>query len=128
LTGVIGFKKESTFIHRELWEGLIKKFFISTIPSFLFISGLRTNTYIKNVHSTSKRYLNQPSPNKPLIWVYDIRDLSLIAGAPFKTKTECANILQINRSTVAAYLDADKLFDDKWIFSSISLSKEELSQ
>jgi len=24
---------------------------------------------------------------------------------------ECANILQINRSTVAAYLDADKLFD-----------------
>jgi len=31
-----------------------------------------------------------------------------MAGAPFKT--ECANILQINRSTVAAYLDANKLF------------------
>lgn len=34
--------------------------------------------------------------------------------------------MQINRSTVAAYLDADKLFDNKWIFSSISLSKQEL--
>jgi hypothetical protein len=41
---------------------------------------------------------------------------------------KCANILQINRSTVAAYLDADKLFDNKWVFSSISLSKEELSK
>ena len=50
------------------------------------------------------------------------------SGAPFKTKTQCANILQINRSTVAAYLDADKLFDNKWIFSSTSLSKEVLSQ
>lgn len=49
-----------------------------------------------------------------------------MAGAPFKTKTECANILQINRSTVATYLDADKLFHNKWIFSSISLSKQEL--
>ena len=88
--------------------------------------GLTTNT--KNVHSTSKRSLHLPSSKKPSIWVYDIRDLSLIAGAPFKTKTECANILQINRSTVAAYLDADKLFDHKWIFSSISLSKEELSK
>lgn len=107
---------------------MIKKFLISTISSFLFLSGLTTNTYTKNVHSTSKRNLHLPSSKKPLIWVYDIRDLSLIAGAPFKTKTECANILQINRSTVAAYLDGDKLFDNKWVFSSISLSKEDLSK
>jgi len=40
----------------------------------------------------------------------------------------CANTLQINRSTVAAYLDADRLFDNKWLISSISLSKEELSK
>jgi hypothetical protein len=40
---------------------------------------------------------------------------------------KCANTLQINRSTVAAYLDADKLLYNKWIISSISLSKEELS-
>jgi hypothetical protein len=65
---------------------------------------------------------------KFLIWVYDIRDLSLIVGAPFKTKSECANILQINRSTVAAYLNADKLFDNKWVFSSVTFSKEELSK
>lgn len=49
-------------------------------------------------------------------------------GAPFKTKTECANVLHINRSTVAAYLDASKLLDYKWIISSTSLSQEELSK
>lgn len=47
-------------------------------------------------------------------------------GSPFKTKTECANILKIHRSTVAAYIDNDKLLNNRWIFSSISLSKEEL--
>jgi hypothetical protein len=35
---------------------------------------------------------------------------------------KCANILQINRSTVAAYLNADKLFDNKWVFSSVTFS------
>lgn len=49
-------------------------------------------------------------------------------GAPFKTKSECANALEINRSTVAAYLDADKLLYNKWIISSISLSNKELSK
>lgn len=35
---------------------------------------------------------------KPLIWVYDINELCLVKDAPFKTKTECANVLQINRN------------------------------
>jgi LAGLIDADG DNA endonuclease family/Proton-conducting membrane transporter/NADH-Ubiquinone oxidoreductase (complex I), chain 5 N-terminus/NUMOD1 domain len=65
---------------------------------------------------------------KPLIWVYNINNLSLVRGAPFKTKTECAKILHINRSTVAAYLNSDKLFNYKWIFNSSVLSKEELSK
>jgi hypothetical protein len=93
---------------------------MSIIPYFLFISGLTSNTYTRYLHSIYKRNLHVPSSKKFLIWVYDIRDLSLIVGAPFKTKSECANILQINRSTVAAYLDADKLFDNKWVFSSVT--------
>lgn len=76
---------------------------------------------IRSLHTTAGKHI------KPLIWVYDIKDLSLVTGAPFKTKTECAKVLGINRSTVAAYLDADKLFN-KWIFSTIILSKQEISK
>jgi len=64
---------------------LIKLYYISIILSFLFISGLIANTNTKNVNSISKRSLHNPSSKKPPIWVYDIRDLSLIKGAPFKT-------------------------------------------
>jgi hypothetical protein len=56
---------------------------MSIIPYFLFLSGLTSNTYTRYVHSISKRNLHVPRSKKPLIWVYDLRDLSLIAGAPF---------------------------------------------
>lgn len=80
-----------------------------------------------SIHTTSK------ASKKPLILVYDINNLSrssqgLVKGAPFKTKLECAHVLQINRSTVAAYLDTGKLYDNKWIFSSTLLSKDVLSK
>jgi len=39
--------------------------------------------------------------------------MSLIKEAPFKTKTECARVLQMNRSTITKYLDSDKLFNYK---------------
>lgn len=61
------------------------------------------------------------------IWVYDIKDLSLINNTPFKTKSECAKNLNISRTTVTVYLDANKLFKNKWIFSSFALSHETLS-
>lgn len=51
-----------------------------------------------------------------------------LEGAPFKTITECAKILQISRSTVASYLDKGKLFNNKFIFSSINLPKDELKK
>lgn len=70
---------------------------------------------------------------KSIIWVYDITNSlgnqqGLVKGAPFRTKSECANILQIRRNTVRAYLDKEKLFNNKWIFSSTILSKQELSK
>jgi hypothetical protein len=43
-------------------------------------------------------------------------------------REECAKILAISRSTVLAYLDKGKLLNNKLIFSSTVLSKEELSR
>lgn len=40
----------------------------------------------------------------------------------------CAATLGINRQSVAKYLDTDKVFNNKWIFSSSPLSKEKLFQ
>lgn len=78
---------------------------------------------IRGIHTSSKGRL---------IWVYDITKLSdnggLVSGAPFKTKTMCANVLKTTRNTVTLYLDNKKIFNNKWIFSSIELSKEQLSK
>lgn len=41
---------------------------------------------------------------------------------------ECAKVLNIGRSTITAYLDTEKLFNNLLIFSSTNLSKEELSK
>lgn len=83
----------------------------------------------------SKRGIHTDSRglNKSHIWVYDINNLSgnlhgLVEGAPFKTKTECAKILAISRSTVLSYLDKGKLLNNTLIFSSTVLSKEVLSR
>jgi hypothetical protein len=86
---------------------------------FLFSSNIYKNIFTKNIHNQS---------SGKLIWVYNILDLSLIDKAPFKTKTECANILKINRSTVAAYLDTNKPYKNKWILNSINLTEQELSK
>ena len=58
------------------------------------------------------------------IWVYNIEDLSLINGLPFKTKTECANNLKISRTTVSTYLDSNEPLKKKLIFSSFPLNQE----
>ena len=103
------------------------------IFSYLYITCLISATY-NLVPIITKRSLYTPHggamrPDKPLIWVYDIiNSSSLIAGSPFVTKTDCANKLDINRATVRSYLDAHKLYDNKWLFSSTSLTGEELSK
>lgn len=103
-------------------------FLISIIFYYLYITGLLPATY-NLVPITTKRSLPTASHHKRLIWVYDIIDSSsLTAGSPFITKTDCANKLVVNRATVRSYLDADKLYDNKWLFSSTSLSEEQLSK
>ena len=88
------------------------------------MSTINRKKCIRSIHTSSKR---------PFIWVYDITKLSdnhncLVKGAPFKTKTECANVLKTTRNSVTLYLDSNKILNNKWIFSSIELSKEELSK
>lgn len=98
------------------------------IFSHLYITSLISATY-NLIPITTKRSLCTPRPDKPLIRVYDIiNSSSLMAGSPFVTKTDCANKLDINRAAVRSYLDAHKLYDNKWLFSSTSLTEEELSK
>ena len=82
------------------------------------------NKRTRGIHTSSKR---------PYIWVYDITKLSdnqncLTKGSPFKTKTECANVLKTTRNSVTLYLDSNKIFNNTWIFSSSELSKEQLAK
>ena len=132
-------------LHRELWEGLLKLFLL-LIVGYCFTPGLVNFIYFNTSHnnkyfgvSTIKTYPNRwvrsvyTSSKGPLIWVYDITKLSddqncLVKGAPFKTKTECAKVLKTTRNSITLYLDSNKIFNNKWIFSSIELSKEQLSK
>jgi hypothetical protein len=78
---------------------------------------------VRSIHTSTKGRL---------IWVYDITKLSIndgiVIGAPFRTKTMCAQVLNITRGTITLYLDSNKVLYNKWIFSSIELSKELLSK
>ena len=127
-------------IHRELWEGSIHVIiftlelcyflifqFLLTIPNVTSFQGL----ILKRAFSQETVAPdNKPKgkPTKPQIWVYDINSLSLVKGAPFKNKSICGTTLGINRHSVANYLDTEKVFNNKCIFSSSILSKEELSK
>lgn len=46
----------------------------------------------------------------------------------WRRATECANVLKTTRNSVTLYLDSNKIFNNKLIFSSIELSKEQLSK
>jgi LAGLIDADG DNA endonuclease family/Proton-conducting membrane transporter/NUMOD1 domain len=106
----------------------IINYLISVNISILFLINIRHTKFSYSSYDYTKHISINVKRNKPIIWVYNINDLSLVRGAPFKTKTECAKILCISRSTVAAYLNKNKLFNSKWIFNSSILSKEELSK
>ena len=112
----------------EGWLGWLAFILIFILNSGLFPIKIRQIKFSYFNYASIKYLSVNVKREKPLIWVYDIKDLSLVRGAPFKTKTDCANILCISRSTVAAYLNSDKIFKSKWIFNSTVLSKEELSK
>jgi hypothetical protein len=135
-------------LHRELWEGLnvitlliIRFFCITDLIYFTYFNSSRSNVPAASQHKklTIKTYRKEcirglhTNNQRPFVWVYDITKLSdnhncLVEGAPFKTKTECAEILKTTRKSVTLYLYSNKIFNNKWIFSSIELSKEQLSK
>ena len=86
------------------------------------------DSYITTYFNFNKYFSTKNIKINSLIWVYDIRDLSLIPKSPFYSKTSCALELNIHRSTVRAYLDKDKVLFNKWIFSSSSKTSWELSK
>lgn len=106
----------------------------------IYLNTSHNNTYFKVVKITIKtphnkliRAIHTNSKGPSYIWVYDFTKLSynencLVKGAPFKTKTGCANVLKTTRNSVRLYLDSYKIFNNKWIFSSSELSKEQLSK
>jgi hypothetical protein len=63
--------------------------------------------------------------NNSTIWVYDVINKSLVKGSPFYTKTDCANTLGINRGTVRSYLNSNKIYKHKWVFSNTTLSEKD---
>jgi len=71
---------------------------------------------------------NSINTSKSLIWVYDINSQTLVENAPFISKSNCAKTLNINRHTVASYLDKDKILNHKWIFNTIPIDLENLSK
>lgn len=63
--------------------------------------------------------------NTSTIRVYDVINKSLVKGSPFYTKTDWANTLNISRGTVRSYLDSNKIYKHKWVFSSTTLLEKE---
>ena len=124
---LIGAMAKSSQIGLHIWLPLaMEGFHTTTTLSCLTYPSTTYNL----VPTTTKRFLSTPQPKgkKPSVWVYDVNSSSLVAGSPFLTKVDCAKKLGIGRSSVQSYFDADKVFHNKWLFSSTSLTKEVLSK
>jgi len=48
-----------------------------------------------------------------------------VKGSPFYTKTDCANTLGINLATLRSYLNSNKIYKHKWVFSNTTLSEKD---
>ena len=97
------------------WLGFIfiLNYLLSVNISVIFPTKIRQIKFSYFNYGSIKYLSVNVKKEKPLIWVYNINDLSLVKGAPFKIKRECAKILHIHWSTVAAYLNSNKIFKFK---------------
>jgi group I intron endonuclease len=81
-----------------------------------------------NITNLQRRNISTSIKNDYNIWVYDINSQCLVKESSFKSKTECANYLNISRNTVTKYLDSNKILKNKWVISTTELSLENLSK
>lgn len=77
-------------------------------------------------YSTSHKEWKRTKDGGNYIWVYDINTLELINNEPYISKSECSRDLNITRGTIRKYIDDNKLYKYKYIFSYKELSKDEL--
>lgn len=77
-------------------------------------------------YSTSHKEWKKTKDGGNYIWVYDINTLELINNEPYISKSECSRDLNITRGTIRKYIDDNKLYKYKYIFSYKELSKDEL--
>lgn len=60
------------------------------------------------------------------IWVYDVNTTQLINNAPYLSKLECSEDLNIYRGTILKYINSGEVYKDKYIFSYIELTKKQV--
>lgn len=77
-------------------------------------------------YSTSHKEWKRTKDGGNYIWVYDINTLELINNEPYISKSECSRDLNITRGTIRKYIDDNKLYKYKYIFSYKELTKDEL--
>lgn len=80
------------------WLGFIfiLNYLLSVNISVIFPTKIRQIKFSYFNYGSIKYLSVNVKKEKPLIWVYNINDLSLVKGAPFKIKRECAKILHIH--------------------------------
>lgn len=60
------------------------------------------------------------------IWVYNVNTTELINNKPYSSKIKCSEDLNITRGTILKYLNLGELYKDKYLFSYIELTKEQI--
>lgn len=73
------------------------------------ISSDMINKLIKNRILSPSSYA-KPTKNAKLIWIYKINTNNLVNNKPFTSILSASKILNLNRKTIARYIDSDKVF------------------
>ena len=82
---------------------------------------LFTNKINKRYYATSIK-----NNTKNGLWVYDVQTSELINNKPYNSKSECSKELNITRHTIFKYVDTNKIYKYKYLFSSSEINHKDL--